>query len=59
MVKNDIIFEGKGRIVDEICDCDHLKSHHMGIDGHSGCKECSCTKYGFSNRWVITDLIKL
>ncbi len=56
---NDIIFEGQGRIVDETCKCGHLKSRHMGIENHGGCKECNCIQWSFSNRWVITDLEKI
>ncbi len=56
--KEDIIFEGIGRIVDEICLCNHLRSHHSH-DGNLGCKECDCVKFSFSDRWVMSDMMKI
>lgn len=28
--------------VDEVCRCGHLKSEHVGLNGHGACQICEC-----------------
>lgn len=32
----------KGKRVDEVCRCGHLKSKHMGLNEHGMCSMCEC-----------------
>lgn len=34
--------EKRGKRVDEVCRCGHLKSKHMGLNEHGACSICEC-----------------
>ena len=36
-------------IVDELCTCGHLKSQHLGLNGHGRCTVCDCPQFTWSS----------
>lgn len=52
--------EERGERVNELCRCYHLKSRHMGINGHGMCMyvNCECGQYTFAG-WVYKKTLSL
>lgn len=50
--------EKKGQRVNELCQCHHMKSRHMGMNGHGACTLCDCGQYTF-NGWVYKAILVL
>jgi hypothetical protein len=48
-----------GRVViNERCQCGHLRTQHRGIVAHGTCEEvraCGCEKYSFAE-WILLDV---
>lgn len=50
--------ENRGERVGEVCKCHHLKSKHLGLQGHGVCTICECPFYTFMG-WVYKEVLVL